>query len=238
MYRYLAEARLEHHLAILPKTVELKGRKICGELGEEKLEFASLREPPHKIFVNWTPTPESILEFTRKYGLLDPTGKHCWWQVENNSRRKYFSFSVASWVANQESFRWYWDGGTDWATWDVARLEMAAELSAWGAPENCMPGIELNDIRSLGPKPILIIQANTLWHYLCTLLVFHKFGDLRVCQNPECPAPRFIARRKDQVFCGGDCAGLVAKRRWWAKHGNQWRRRRTQKALEGIALPS
>lgn len=110
---------------------------------------------------------------------------------------------------------------------------MTNELAAWAEmPEKYMPGIALNDIVSLGPKPILILQAHTLWHYLCTLLVFESFDDLRVCQNTECPAPHFIAHRKNQIFCGGDCAGLIAKRRWWAKHGNEWRRQK-QKELKG-----
>jgi len=264
MYRYLAEAVLEHHLASLPLHVEFGGRKsqtIIGTLGKDTLDFASLREHPHRVFVNWPSTPEGALTFTQKYGLLDPTGKYVEWKL---NRSKYdseatkaakfgeprsfiastivgkntFSFTVASWVETQKYFREYWDLNSKHSEWDLARHDLTTELMASdfiGAPHGINhPGLILGDIVGLGPKPLIVLGTNTLWQYLCTLLIFHKVGDLRKCQNPDCPAPRFIARRKDQVYCSGDCAALLAKRRWWTKHGEEWRRSRKQKKLKGV----
>jgi hypothetical protein len=40
----------------------------------------------------------------------------------------------------------------------------------------------------------------------------------RRCANAECSAPYFLAKRRNQKFCGDDCAmpsRLEAKRRWW-----------------------
>lgn len=40
----------------------------------------------------------------------------------------------------------------------------------------------------------------------------------RRCANAECVAPYFLAKRRNQKFCGDDCAmpsRLEAKRRWW-----------------------
>jgi hypothetical protein len=263
MFRYLAEAVLEHHLALLPSHVELSGRKnqrIVGVLGIDRVDFASLHEPPHKIFVNWSTTPEGVLTFTQKYGLLDPTGKYAEWKLNLIKRdpkateaakfadarsfitssvhtRNDFSFTVASWAEIQNYFRQYWDWNANGGDWDVVRHDLTTELMTSvvvGAPELCHLGIEVTDLWSLGPKPSVVLTANTLWQYLCTLLVFHKVGDLRKCQNPDCPAPRFIARRKDQVYCCNDCAALLAKRRWWKKHGEEWRRSRTRKKLKGV----
>jgi len=236
MFTYLAEAGLNHHLARLPIRADLKGRKstqICGELGKEELDFATLREPPHKIFVNWPATPEGVLEFTRKYGLLDPTGKYRRW--EPGYPGGAFSFKVASWVELQKEFREHWDWNKDGAGWDVVRHDLWGLLSSEvdNSPEFCHPGLELDYIYHLGPKPYILLSAQTLWQYFCTLLAFHSVGDLRTCQNPDCPAPRFIARRKDQVYCNSDCAALLAKRRWWAKHGEQWREARNKKRLKG-----
>jgi len=45
-----------------------------------------------------------------------------------------------------------------------------------------------------------------------------RFG---FCRNPECPAPYFFARRRDQRYCSAVCAGpakKAAKLRWWHKH--------------------
>jgi hypothetical protein len=41
------------------------------------------------------------------------------------------------------------------------------------------------------------------------------------CRNPECPAPHFFPRRRDQRYCSAVCAGpakRAAKLRWWHKH--------------------
>lgn len=59
-------------------------------------------------------------------------------------------------------------------------------------------------------------------------------GLTKVCGNPECPAPYYIAQRKSQRYCGEQCADLFqreAKRNWWRERGSEWREtRREQKA--------
>jgi hypothetical protein len=50
----------------------------------------------------------------------------------------------------------------------------------------------------------------------------------KVCKNPDCPAPFFIARRVQQAYCGDECATparLEAKRKWWNAKGKQLRER-------------
>ena len=61
----------------------------------------------------------------------------------------------------------------------------------------------------------------------------------RHCQNPDCVAPYFFAKRRTQKYCSQECA-LPAqrefKRRWWAEHGaarRQQRIRRTTKTKKG-----
>jgi len=62
---------------------------------------------------------------------------------------------------------------------------------------------------------------------LCYCL--HSVDRLRVCQNHECNAPYFFAKRRSQKYCSDICA-LPAqrefKRRWWAEHGEAQRRSR------------
>lgn len=267
MRTYLAEAGLRPHLALLPKYAELgeqKNLKVRGEFGEKELDFRSLKEAPHKIFVNWPNKPEDILAFTKRYGLLDPNGKYCPWKLNqrkydreatkaakfadprsriftSGSRITTFSFSVASWIEAQKYFREYWNGNATWDKWDVVRLDLISEFMpseiAGTPPKLRHPGLVVDDLIVSAPnslsKPLLVFTAMTLWQYLCALLAFHKVGELRNCENLDCPAPRFIARRKDQVYCSNDCAGLIAKRRWWAKHGEQWRQQRLRTKLKG-----
>ncbi len=52
---------------------------------------------------------------------------------------------------------------------------------------------------------------------------------MRLCANPECPAPCFVAEKKNQRYCGEKCAGSgqrELKRLWWAEHGPAWRKAR------------
>lgn len=44
----------------------------------------------------------------------------------------------------------------------------------------------------------------------------------RVCENTDCPAPFFIAKRKSQRYCGEECASVYQKawkRKWWNDKG-------------------
>jgi hypothetical protein len=59
---------------------------------------------------------------------------------------------------------------------------------------------------------------------------------MAVCANPQCCTPFFFVCRKGQRFCSEKCAGSgnrEAKRRWWKRHGKQWRKRRTKTKGKG-----
>lgn len=52
---------------------------------------------------------------------------------------------------------------------------------------------------------------------------------MRVCLNGDCPAPYFVAGRRDQRYCSTECAApakLAAKRRSWHRHKRQWLKQR------------
>lgn len=65
-----------------------------------------------------------------------------------------------------------------------------------------------------------------IWHA-------QKFADLmRVCPNPECPAPYFVAGKRSQKYCSKACAAPAQrelKRTWWTEHGPTWRAKRRAK---------
>ena len=56
----------------------------------------------------------------------------------------------------------------------------------------------------------------------------------RYCGNPDCPAPYFFAKRRSQKYCADACAKPAQqefKRRWWAEHGKEWRKKRKKRDL-------
>jgi len=62
------------------------------------------------------------------------------------------------------------------------------------------------------------------------VLRFHR--RMKMCANNECPAPYFIAKRKDQKYCErGDCTAEAQRaraRKYWNSKGAQLRRERNR----------
>jgi hypothetical protein len=53
---------------------------------------------------------------------------------------------------------------------------------------------------------------------------------LRRCKNPDCKRPFFFAVRRGQKHCSERCAAPAqreSKRKWWAKHGEDWRQKKS-----------
>jgi hypothetical protein len=62
--------------------------------------------------------------------------------------------------------------------------------------------------------------------------LFRKSRLARVCANPDCAAPYFIASRASQQYCSDGCAEVFqreSKRQWWEKRGKEWRRNRSRR---------
>jgi hypothetical protein len=61
-------------------------------------------------------------------------------------------------------------------------------------------------------------------------ILFRHSALVKVCGNPNCSTlPYFIAAKATQRYCSEQCAELFQrewKRKWWAEHGEQWRRGR------------
>jgi hypothetical protein len=63
--------------------------------------------------------------------------------------------------------------------------------------------------------------------------LFRRSALAKVCANPDCPAPYFIAGRTTQQFCSEKCSGVLQrahKLRWWNEHGKE---RRSSKRSRG-----
>ena len=61
--------------------------------------------------------------------------------------------------------------------------------------------------------------------------LFRQSALAKVCANPDCPAPYFVAHKTAQRYCMTECAQVFQrewKRRWWKERGKQWRRNRSR----------
>ena len=60
--------------------------------------------------------------------------------------------------------------------------------------------------------------------------LFRRSPFAKVCANPDCPAPYFIAGKTAQRYCSEACAEpsqRAYKLRWWREHGTEWRRKKS-----------
>ena len=240
---YLAHAELQKRLALLPESIAVSPEHelVSGLIGEKRYDLSSLRrEPFHQKFANWRSETDGIVEFTRRYGPLDWDGELT--DVHPLTGLKFY-FLADHWRERQAEFRKLWETaeteglrGPTWSYFSMLsgfsvaitsdkygnpatlKREGDDERLIWRDPETVwLPGRE---------GPTALINALTTWQYLYLLLMFEKVERLRKCENPDCAAPYFIARRRDRLFCSEDCAHLIAARRWWKKHGNEWRQTR------------
>jgi hypothetical protein len=61
--------------------------------------------------------------------------------------------------------------------------------------------------------------------------LFRKSALAKVCANPDCVAPYFIAGKASQRYCSDACAQVFQrewKRRWWKEKGSKWRRKKSR----------
>lgn len=241
--KYLARIDLRERLAHLPESVSLLSERgvISGLFGVELCDLSHLRrEPFHQKFANWRSEPDGIMEFTRRYGPLDWEGGFADLNVVSGLR---FAFLTDLWRERQTQFRKLWETartegpeGLTWLTLPVAGdFPVATEADRYTRQANYEAGVDEGSLIWQTPEtlwrptrkgPLAQVEAKTTWQYLCLLLSFEKLESLSKCENSECAAPYFIAQRKDQMFCGEDCAHRIAARRWWSQHGNEWRRTR------------
>lgn len=190
--------------------------------GTNPIDLSRLREPLHIQFANWDDSLEGFVRFTKRFGWLDIHGG---------------SSFYSNWLYRQREFRKYWQWNNQEGKWAelagglTEHLFLAVREESSADTDYTIGGSSAVSESAVrfephGQRLVPRLDPETLWQYLLCLLAEESLGRLRVCKNPDCFAPYFIVRRKDQRFCGSDCAGLVAKRHWWQEHGKEWRKKR------------
>jgi len=206
---------------------------ISGVMGSNRRDLSALKTPFHYEYANCRPVDKDVLKFTRRFGFLDWDGQFV---GKSDVAGMQFSFHMEEWREHRTKFL------SAWATtsrnrkglpWEIVpdNFPLPSEGSTWmiladkGEASMLLKGPQtMWQVTEKGPVAWVYVQSP--WQYLWMLLSFEKRERVRICQNPECAAPYFIARRKDQRFCSEDCSHRIAARRWWSEHGNEWRQGR------------
>jgi hypothetical protein len=159
-------------------------------------------------FANWDPT--RVLEFTKKYGPLN-------WHP---NERDPFHIRLDDWRQLQRQFRDVWD-----------------HLSPRpGRPIRFLP-VSIFTVEPTETLDFLwgelTYTASTLYRFLLLELYAIPPERLRTCARPDCPNPRFVARRMGQNYCAEPCAvwgRRQSKLEWWNRVG---RKRREKAQTDG-----
>jgi len=210
--------------------------KIVGKLGTQQRNLSRMREPIHQIFANWPSDSAGIVEFTKKYGLI----YNCvvYGDSDLHLEDGAFAFDSSEWRTKQKYLWRLWDfnGKRDPRGLSELSLLFGNEsldlrddpnwfLAQHGLETDAPAGSEFLWVQKRSVLT-LEIRARSLYRHMCFLVMLAKPGSLRYCENPNCMSPRFRAGRSDHIYCTSDCAELIAKRRWWAENGNEWRKQR------------
>ena len=148
----------------------------------------------------------------------------------------------AVFIDPDESFPYYGTASKPIEKWKYWILPLRATLRAiWRAPDRRTKEWGMfrisQDFFSQGQGDLIHAPLDGSFDLLLVMkprsrterliLELLKWSELtRYCDNPDCPAPFFIASRTSQKYCSRDCAEPAqreCKRRWWARHGTQRR---------------
>jgi hypothetical protein len=189
-------------------SVTLHGAEIIGRWKRQPdLRISTPGRTLAEDLANWRSEPKEILRFIRLYGpLVRP--KHL---SSPLSLDLQFRESLDGWRDHQRFVRKLWREG------ESSRVTVGMK-----------PGEQLQ----IGNDRITIV-VESLARFLEFEIYIYPSRYRRICANPECPAPYFIANRTTHRLCNRDeCrewAQGAHKREWWAKHGAQWRAARAKK---------
>jgi len=171
---------------------------LAGRTSAKIADFSEHVEPPHTVFANMGYDPkrphsyasdDAVIKFIKRYGAP---------QVRRANRPGTpFKVSLENVRTCQMELRNAWNAGNaryfteppDAATWLVLD-ELRAD---WTATPR---GLELRPISLIAYMGLLLARD-----------LAQKFA--RRCQNPECPAPYFVAKRSDALYCSHKCASDV-----------------------------
>ncbi len=188
----------------------------------------NIKEPPHEAFANMQDDRAAGWAFYDRWGSLMAESAITPEQLESLYRAKSFPCPVID-FERRDALRQAWRG----------EEAVRGELPLQYIEDSAGRYMKFSWVFKAGNAELV---AEDLWSAICVLFLRDRAaGKTAVCENPDCPAPYFIRKRKTQKFCeAGPCVDYGARQRaykWWKAHGNEWRgkksKRKTKSAPKG-----
>ena len=225
----------------MPKQTQIVERHVIGTFGTQSADLRLWREPPHRVFAN---LPRFDVIASGKLALLDDTFRLPRRDAAGNVLPELVEIgAMEAFVRKHGVFP-----GSDYAD-EIDRFDVdAADFTdaqdtlrrAWAGDGDAMNEIESQVQYALEARAFVkargveVIIGN-LWGLIGVLfLVDHAAGKTGVCGNPECPAPYFLRKRKDQKYCERGKCSTYAQRKyalgWWERKGYDLRARKSKRS--------
>jgi hypothetical protein len=203
-------------------------------------------DPPHVYFANVQLNWKSLLTFDNTFGPLLREHRRLPPEMTAILEKALNLTDIERqrWASEKAKFKI--------AIYDPGDVRVACGMqellrNAWRGEQLAIQILEFGGDRTMqqgpyGPPRLTAIPSphgidiytEDLWNYIrVAFLSDHAAGLTRVCGNPECEAPYFLARRKDQRQCGNDKCTAWAQREWsldwWKETGYKRRQQRGAK---------
>jgi len=190
-------------LASEVQDVEIEGKQIVGRWGKELWHRVS---PSRRTLVE-----QFVNSPNDPQGILRFTRKYG--PLSKPHTNKPFRQPVQQWRSHQAWLR---------RNWTITPLGFKV-------------GMKDGEMLGITPEK-LSLTVESLERFLEFEIWFSPIARRRRCKRPRCETPYFIASNPKQLFCDEKCAEWGQhqhKQKWWAEHGEQWRKRRTTKQTKG-----
>jgi hypothetical protein len=205
-------------------------------------------EPPHVHFANLILDWKSLLAFDRTYGVL--LAEH--WEMAP----EIMSILLKAPNLNDEE-RQKWAAASLQKKWQISVTETDVQVAlamqsllreAWKGERLAVELIQYGESRhakqeALGPPRLTVapsgkgitLHAKDLWSFIrVAFLLDSERRLMKVCTNPDCPTPYFLAKRKDQKYCErGDCTAFAQRQYalgWWERKGYERRAKKSKRS--------
>jgi hypothetical protein len=180
--------------------VRLQGTEITGNWSKKSSEFYGERSSTlAQRFANWPCDPESILQFTQRWGPLFGNPY---------DRDRGFRFTIEEWIEAQSVFRAIWR--------NLKGFPRDFEGIDRRLPIGTLPIATPEPVQvQIGPKAVILQIPN-----LFTFMHFELHSSikvLRICKRRDCKKRYFLAQHGKEQYCSTDCANWaqsVWKKRW------------------------
>jgi hypothetical protein len=203
-YNYTVEVAVKPGWARVTSAA-LGRRDIRGTVGVDPVDTRRWRDPPHVSFGNLNVEDRNaVRRFIVTYGppIADLM------EIPEYDDQFEVNFTLVGYMKERVVRAW---------------RDRDARALWFGA---CAEGLENYSLPLTWSRGGADVRVADCFTYLRLLLTRDLAdGRARICRNPTCPAPYFIARRKDQTFCRWECANVVTQRNFRKRKKSRSKRR-------------